>query len=327
MRRREFVTLLGGAVAWPLATRAEQPAGMRHIGLLMGLAKDEESSRRLAAFRLGLRELGWKENENVQIEERWGVADMGLIRRYAAELVDLRPDVIVVEAARTAPVVQQATRTIPIVFVGLSDPIAQGLVESLAHPGGNITGFTLFEWSIMGKLLEALKQFAPGITHVAAPFNPDNPSAALHGRAFEAAAATLAIQPIKAPVHDGAEIERVIETLAGEPNSGLLLLPDLTTIIHRDLIIRLAAKYRLPAIYSYKIFASDGGLMSYGVDIVELFRRSASYVNRILRGEKPGDLPVQQPVKFELVINLKTAKALGLEISPMLLARADEVIE
>ena len=325
MRRREFIALLGGAAAWPLAAHA-QPDRTPRIALFMGIADDAEGRRRAAAFRQALQQLGWKEGSNVRIDERWGVADTEVIRASAIELLQLNPNVIVVQGARAVPILQRATKSIPIVFVSISDPLGRGIVTSMARPGGNVTGFQLFEFSVVGKLLEALKQIAPKVTRVAFLVNPDNPAADFFVRSFEALAPSLAVQPVITRVQNSSDIVGAIETFAHEAG-GLLLPPDDTTIVHRKLVVALAARHKLPAIYSFRVFVADGGLMSYAVDVVDLFRRSASYVDRILKGEKPGDLPVQQPTKFDLTLNLKTAKALGLDVPPMLLARADEVIE
>ena len=326
MRRREFIALIGGgAAAWSLAAQA-QPDRTPRIALFMGIADDAEGRRRAAAFRQALQQLGWKEGSNVRIDERWGVADTEVIRASAIELLQLNPNVIVVQGARAVPILQQATKSIPIVFVSISDPLGRGIVTSMARPGGNVTGFQLFEFSVVGKLLEALKQIAPKVTRVAFLVNPDNPAADFFVRSFEALAPSLAVQPVITHVQNSSDIVGAIETFAHEAG-GLLLPPDDTTIVHRKLVVALAARHKLPAIYSFRVFVADGGLMSYAVDVVDLFRRSASYVDRILKGEKPGDLPVQAPTKFDLTLNLKTAKALGLEVPPTLLARADEVIE
>jgi putative tryptophan/tyrosine transport system substrate-binding protein len=249
-----------------------------------------------------------------------------VIRASAIELLQLNPSVIVVQGARAVPILQQATKTIPIVFVSISDPVGRGIVTSMARPGGNITGFQLFEFSVIGKLLEALKEVAPKVSRVACLVNPDNPAADFHVRSFETVAPSLAVQPLIARVHNSADIAQAIEAFADQ-NGGLLLPPDDTTVVHRKLVVTLAARHRLPTVYSFRSFVADGGLMSYAVDVVDLFRRSASYVDRILRGEKPGELPVEAPTRFELSLNLQTAKALGLTVPPTLLARADEVIE
>jgi len=326
IRRREFITLIGGAAAgWPMAVRA-QPDRVPRVALFMGIADDAEGRRRAAAFRQALQQSGWKEGSNVHIDERWGVADTDVIRASAIELLQLSPSVIVVQGARAVPILQQATKTIPIVFVSISDPVGRGIVTNMARPGGNITGFQLFEFSVIGKLLEALKEIAPKVARVACLVNPDNPAADFHVRSFEAVAASLAVKPVIARVHNSADIVQAIEGFANQ-TGGLLLPPDDTTLVHRKLVVTMAARHRLPAVYSFRSFVVDGGLMSYAVDVVDLFRRSASYVDRILRGEKAGDLPVQAPTRFELSLNVQTAKALGVEIPPTLIARADEVIE
>jgi putative ABC transport system substrate-binding protein len=330
MKRREFITLIGGgaAAAWPLAARAQQAERMRRVGILMQYHEgDVEIRARVEVFRQELRKLGWTEGSNLRIDERWSADNMGRIRDHAAELVNLNPDVILVAGRRAVPIVQQQTRSIAVVFVGISDPVASGLVASLARPGGNLTGLSQIEFSLIEKLVEGLRELAPGITRVALISNPDNPATVLYSRSFEAAALSLAMRPVIFPVHEPGEIERAIEMFARELNGGVVFPPDLTILIHRKLVVSLAAKYRLPAVYTNRAYVADGGLMSYGVEVLDLYRRAASYVDRILRGEKPSELPVQQPTKYELLINLKAAKALGLTVPPTLLARADEVIE
>jgi putative tryptophan/tyrosine transport system substrate-binding protein len=328
VRRREFITLLGGAaVAWPMAAHAQE-GRMRRIAVLTEYAaSDPEGQARVGAFRRGLRELGWIDSRNVWIDVRWAAADPSLLRAYAAELVEMMPDVILVNNAQGLTAVQRARRDIAIVFAGVSDPVGLHFVDSLARPGGNVTGFTTFEFSPVAKLLEALKEIAPSVTRVALIFDPDNPSSAGHLHSFESAAPSFAVKSIAASVHSPVEIERAIEDFARERDGGLLVPPNTTLTSHRDLIVGLAARFRLPAVYPFKVFVTAGGLMSYGADRVEQFLRAASYVDRILKGAKPGDLPVQQPSKFELFINLKTAKTMGLDVPPTLLARADEVIE
>ena len=329
MRRRQFITLLGGAaVAWPVAARAQQLERMRRIGVLMSLAEDDPEDRpRRAAFQQALRELGWSEGGNLRIDYRWFGGDPVRARAMAKELVDLQPDLIVATATSGLAALALQMRAIPIVFVAVSDPVGQGFVASLARPGGNATGLTFFEFSVAGKMLETLKQIAPAVSRVALAFNPDNLSNPPFLRAIEAAAHALAVELTRAPMRDGGEIEAAIAAAARHGGSGLLFLPDPFTNAHRDLIVGLVARHRLPAMYFLRSFVAAGGLISYGVDVIDLFRRAAPYVERILRGAKPADLPVQQPTKFELAINLKSAKALGLEVPPMLLARADEVIE
>jgi putative ABC transport system substrate-binding protein len=328
MNRREFMTLLGGtAAAWPLVARAQQSGRVRRIGALMGIAEnDPESQARITAFLQRLQELGWTEGHNVRIDYRFAGGDTRRMRAYAAELVGLAPDVILVQSNDGLAALRQETRTVPIVFAVVADPVGSGFVESLARPGGNITGFTIFEPSLGGKWLQALKEIAPGVTRVAAILHPETTANVEFLRAAEAAASSFGVTLTAAGVHDAAEIERAVTAFATEPNGGLVV-PHPVTAAHRDLIIGLAARHRLPAVYSFRFFATAGGLMAYGNDAVDLFRRAASYVDRILKGEKPGELPVQAPTKFELVINLKTANALGLTVPPNLVARADEVIE
>jgi putative ABC transport system substrate-binding protein len=323
MKRREFITLLGGAAAWPLAARAQQPQRTRLVGILMPFPESDAAQQtRFRAFRQELTKLGWSEGSDVQFDVRWTTDNMGLVRTAATDLVQLKPDVIVTVGDRIIPVLTQLTRSIPIVAVA-SDFLGSGFVESLARPGGNVTGFSLIEFSVIGKVVETLKQMAPGISRVGIIYNPDNPVGAIYLNSFKADAAQLAVQPIDLPVHGPAEIERAIARLAEQPNGGFITPPDLTIAALATEITTLAARYRVPAIYSGSPFyVRRGGLASYGPDIEEVYRRQASYVDRVLRGEKPSDLPIQQPTNYQLVINLKTAKALGLEIPPTLLARA-----
>jgi ABC-type uncharacterized transport system substrate-binding protein len=329
MRRREFITLIGGAAAsWPLAARAQQAERMRRIGVLMGTSESDPNQKAMvSAFTGSLADLSWKEGTNIRIETRWAEGDLARLRVQAAELARLAPDALFVQGTPGATALRQGAPTTPLVFVMITDPVSSGLVSSLAYPGGNITGFTNYEFSMGGKWLEFLKEIAPETTRVAVIFNPDNPALSGQLRSVEAAGPNLAIQVAAKPARNAEEFERAISAVAAEPNGGLLVLLDFVTLAHRDLIIRLAAQHRLPAGYTLRVFPASGGLISYGVDSLDLFRRGASYVDRILKGAKPADLPVQQPIKFELVINLKTAKALGLTVPPMLLARADEVIE
>jgi ABC-type uncharacterized transport system substrate-binding protein len=338
LRRREFITLIGGAAAspilYPLAGRAQQKDGMRRIGMLTVIPEsDRESQVRIAAFQTGLRQLGWMEGSNVRIDVRSTARDLARAKTYAAELVGLKPDVIVCDAISTLEALWQETRTIPIVFMLVSDPIDGGFAATLAQPGGNVTGLTSYEFSMAGKWAELLKQIAPRLVRVALIFNPEAAPFAGHYETFsflreaKTAARSLAVEPIEASVHDVGDLERSITSFAAEPNGGLIILPDEFVAIHRELLFRLASRYLLPAVYPFRYYAASGGLISYGTDTVDLHRRAAWYVDRILKGTHPGDLPIQQPTKFELVINLKTAKTLGLEIPPMLLARADEVIE
>ena len=328
MKRREFITLLGGVAAWPQAARAQQPDRVRRIGVLQPLNEsDPEGQLRKVVFLRGLQKFGWKEGANVMIDYRWGGSDADRIRLYAAELSGMRPDVIWTTGALGLLPLKRATRDIPIVFTQVYDPVGSGFVTSLTRPGGNITGFTLGEFSMGGKILEVLKEVAPQVSRVAVILNLDQPPHVAMWRAIEATAPSFGVRLTPADVQGPAEIERAIEAFAREPNGGLIVLPGPIAIIHRELITALAARHRLPAAYAFRFFVTDGGLVSYGVDAADQSRQAAGYVDRILKGEKPADLPVQQPTKFELVINLKTAKALGLEIPPMLLARFDEVIE
>jgi putative tryptophan/tyrosine transport system substrate-binding protein len=330
MKRREFITVLGGAMAWPLAARAQQRDPMRRIGVLMGYAEsDSEGQAFIAAFRDELQKLGWAENRNIQIEYRWAtLGDPDLMQRFAKELVTLQPDLILSHNTPTTAAMLQQTRAIPIVFALVVDPIGTGFVASLPRPGGNATGFIAIEGSMAGKWLELLKEIAPRVTRVAFLFNPATAPYAEHFlNPFKVAAASFAVEGIAAPVHDTSEIEIVIAAQAREPNGGLIVMPSAFATLHRMEITSLAARYGLPAIYPYRFFSELGGLGSYGIDFRDNFRRAASYVDRILKGAKPSELPVQAPVKFELVINLKTAKALGLDVPSLLQQRADEVIE
>ena len=326
--RREFVALLASTAVWPFAARAQHSERMRRIGVLMGLvANDPEAQSRVAAFENSLRELGWVKGRNLSIEYRWAGDGDGL-RGHVAELLAMEPDLILANTTPVTAVLQKQSRGVPIVFTQVSDPVGQGFVSNLAHPGGNLTGFTSFEFSIGTKWLEALKQTAPHVMRVLLMFNPQSaPFAELFLGPVEAAAPHLSVAPIRAAVRDTADVDRVFDALAGEQNAGLMVLPDISMTNYREVIVALAARHRVPAIYPFRYFAVSGGLMSYGTDLGEVSWRAASYVDRILKGEKPGDLPVQAPTKYELVINLKTAKALGLDVSPTLLALADEVIE
>ena len=329
MKRREFISLLGGAAAaWPLAARAQSSERVRRIGALMYLAADDpESPARVAAFARGLQEFGWIEGRNIQIEYRWGGGDMDRVRRYAAELVALAPDVILVSSGSALAALQNATRTVPIVFVNVTDPVGAGYVASLSRPGANTTGFTLFEYSLSAKWLELLKEIAPGVTRAAVLRDTTVGSGVGQYAIIQAMAPSFGVELRPIDLRNPGEIERGVVAFAREPNGGLIIVGAPPGLVHRDLIITLAARHRLPAVYPYPYFAHSGGLVSYGPDAVSHFRLAAGYVDRILKGEKPGDLPVQAPTKYELVINLKTAKALGLEVPPTLLARADEVIE
>jgi putative ABC transport system substrate-binding protein len=327
MRRRAFITLLGGAaVSWPLAARAQQGERMRRIGVLMHTTADEpESQARVAAFLQGLQEVGWSVGRNVRIDYRWSAADRGRLGKYAAELVALSPDVILAGVRGTASALQQASRTIPIVFAQGIDPVGAGNVESPARPGGNATGFTQFEYSLSGKWLELLKEVVPGVTRTAVVRDSDGAAGIGQWAVIQALASGVELSPID--LREDGEVERRIAAFARAPNGGLIVTVSSAATIRRDLIVTLATRYRLPAVYPYRFYAAAGGLISYGPDLVEPYRRAAGYVDRILKGEKPADLPVQAPTRYQLVINLKTAKALGIEIPPTLLARADEVIE
>jgi putative ABC transport system substrate-binding protein len=329
MRRREFITLLGGAAAaWPLAARAQQRERMRRIGVLMNLAADDpEGQARLAAFLQSLQEAGWTVGHNAQIDIRWGAADAEQIRNQAIEMVARAPDVILASSPVVLVPLRDATRTIPIVFAAVSDPVAAGFVASLARPGGNATGFSVFEYGFSVKWLELLKELAPHVTRVAVLQELGNPGGLPQFAAIQALAPSLRVEVSTLWMRDAAEIEQAVTAFARSPNGGLIATRTTGAIIHRDLIIKLAARYRLPAVYGYRFFAAAGGLASYGDDVVNQYRLAAGYVDRILKGEKPADLPVQAATKYELVINLKTAKALGLDVPATLLARADEVIE
>ena len=329
MKRREFITLLGGAaVVWPFAARAQQPERVRRIGVLMNLAADDpEGQARLAAFGQGLSELGWTAGRNIRIDTRWGAANADSIRRDAAELVALAPDLILATFSAAVAALQQATRSMPIVFVTVIDPVGAGLVESLARPGGNTTGYTLFEYGQSGKWVELLKEIAPRVTRAAILRDPTTAAGGGQLGAIQGAAAALGVELNPVSVRDPGEIERAITAFPRGPNDGLIVTVSVQAAIHRDLIIALAARHGLPAVYPGRLFILGGGLVSYGPDLTVQYRRAAGYVDRILKGEKPADLPVQAPTKYELVINLKTAKALGIEVPPTLLARADEVIE
>jgi putative ABC transport system substrate-binding protein len=328
VKRREFITLLGGAaVAWPLAARAQQSERVRRIGVLMNLAADDpESQRRMTGFVQALQALGWTDGRNVKIDYRWGAGDVELYRRYAAELLALMPDVILVSGTPVMEVLRGLTRTLPIVFVQVADPVSAGYVESLAHPGGNATGFTVFEYGFSAKWLELLKETAPSVKRVGVLRDPATGGIGQLA-ALQSVAPSLGVELRAIGVLDADEVERGVVAFARGSNGGLIVTGNPLTSVHRTLIITLAAKHQLPTIYPFRFFAVSGGLISYGADTLEPYRRAAGYVDRILKGEKPGDLPVQAPTKFELVINLKTAKVLGLEIPPPVLARADEVIE
>jgi putative ABC transport system substrate-binding protein len=328
-KRREFITLLGGAAAvWPLAARAQQPERVRRVGVLMsGGERDPETQLRMGAFREGLQKLGWAEGRNLHIDYRWGGGSIERTRNYAAELVALKPDVIFGAPTSAAVPLHRETRTIPVVFAQVPDPVGLGLVESLSRPGGNVTGFALFEYAIALKWLELLKQIAPHVTRVAILYDPEQPTSPGYITTIEATAPSFRVQIQPHPARDAEGIERAIETLVAEPNGGLILLPGALMTSHRDLIISLTARHRLPSIFAFRFYVAAGGLASYGVDNLDLYRRAAGYVDRVLKGETPANLPVQFADKFELLINLKTAKALGLDVPVSLLARTDEVVE
>jgi len=330
MQRREFITLLGGAAAaWPRAARAQQADRMRRVGVLESRAADDPEGRaRLAVFAQGLRELGWTEGRNVRIDYRWGTVDADRYRTYAAELVALAPDVILASASVSVAALQHTTRTVPIVFVNVIDPVGAGFVASLARPGGNATGFTLFEYSLSGKWLELFKEIGPNLTRIAILRDPAIAAGIGQFAVIQAMAPpSLGVELSPIDERDGSEIERDIAAFARAPNGGLIVTASQGAVANRELIITLAARHRLPAVYPFRYFVTSGGLISYGPDTTEQYRRAPGYVDRILKGEKAADLPVQAPTKYELAINLKTAKALGLTVPPLLLARADQVIE
>jgi putative ABC transport system substrate-binding protein len=328
IQRREFIAGLGGAAAWPLAARAQQGDRMRRIGVLhAGAADDSVSLSAVATLAQGLQELGWVIGRNIQIEYRWGGGEADRISRHAAELIALAPDLILATGSVSVTPLQQATRTIPIIFVNVADPVGAGLVESLARPGGNVTGFEGYEYSLGGKWVELLRQIAPRVTRAVVLRNPVISGGIGQFAAIQAAAASLGVALRPLDVHDAGEIERAIAAFAREPNGGLIMTGSTVASLHRDLIIALAARHRLPAVYPYRYFITSGGLISYGPNPIDPWRQAAGYVDRILKGEKPADMPVQAPTRYELVINLKTAKALGLDVPATVYARADEVIE
>ena len=329
MQRREFITLLGGAVAgWPLAVRAQQPEQVRRIGVLTGIAgNDAEIKVRIAAFSQELQRLGWTEGRNVRTDIRGGAGNTAATRKYAAELVALASDVILAIGNVTLAPLLEATRTVPVVFTVVIDPVGAGFVDSLSRPGGNVTGFMMFEYSFVAKWLELLKEIAPSVTRAAVLRDPTIPAGIGQFAVIQSVAPSLGIEVNAINVHDPGEIERAITAFARTGNGGLIVTANPGTVIHRDLIITLAARHKLPAVYNGRQFVADGGLISYGPNLVDQTRQAAVYVDRILKGEKPSNLPVQAPTRYELVINLRTAKALGLTIPPAVLARADEVIE
>jgi putative tryptophan/tyrosine transport system substrate-binding protein len=327
-RRRDFIALLGGAAAWPLAAHAQQRTRVRRIGVLAGSAADDaDAHTRLAALRQGLQRLGWIEGHNLQIDARWGAGDAAATKRAATELAALAPDVIVASGSAGAAAALQSTRTVPIVFVIVPDPVGSGFVESLVQPGGNATGFMMFEYNLSAKWLELLKEIAPGVTRAAVLRDPAITAGIGQFSVIQSVAPSVGVDVSAINMRDGAEIERAVTAFARRPNGGLILTASALAAIHRDLVVSLAGRYKLPAVYVSRFFVAGGGLVSYGPDFVDQFRRAAEYVDRILKGEKPADLPVQAPIKYELAISLKTAKALGLDVPATLLARADEVIE
>jgi putative tryptophan/tyrosine transport system substrate-binding protein len=327
--RRDFITLLGGAAAaWPLTASAQQPDRMRRIGVLLQVAEGDPQARiEVAAFLRELQELGWSESCNVRIDTRWGGGNADRIRKYAAELVALAPEAVLAPGGTVVAALQEASRNVPIVFVNVTDPVGRGYIASLAQPLGNATGFTSFEFGMGGKWLEVLKEIAPRVTRAAVLRDPAITAGIGYLAAIHALAPSIGVQVIPVDVRTTSDIERAVATFARTPMGGLIVTADPAAIVHREAIITLAARHRLPAIYPYRFFVTSGGLISYGLDNIEQYRLAAGYVDRILKGEKPRDLPVQAPTKYELVINLKTAKTLGIEVPPTLLARADEVIE
>jgi putative tryptophan/tyrosine transport system substrate-binding protein len=327
VRRREFIAFIGGATAWPLSGYAEQPERVRRVGVLMGFRENDQFAQAMvAAFAQTLGRLGWVEGKNIRIDYRFAAGDPALFKAYAAELVGLAPDAVLASPGTSVAVLREQTRSIPIVFVLLPDPVGQGFVQSLARPGGNITGFSSFDAPLMGKWLELLKEVAPGVTHVAVIYNPGTAFVPLLNRGIEAAAPSFGMTVTPAPVHDDAAIEQAIAAEAREPGGGLICLPDSFNVAHRDVIVTAAARHSLPLIGTAE-FPRAGGLMSYNFNGVDLHAQAASYIDRILKGANPADLPVQQPTKYSLIINLKTAKALGLTVPPAMLDLADEVIE
>ena len=328
MKRREFITLLGGAVAWPLTARAQQPEQMRRIGVLMNVAADDpEAEARNTSFMQGLRELGWTVGGNLRIDYRWAAGDADRLSRDAAELVALAPDVVLASGTSTVGPLQRTTLTVPIVFAGVADPVGAGFIDSLARPGGNTTGFVQFEFGLTSKWLELLKEISPGITRVAVLREPGLTAAIAQFAALQAVAPSLRVELVPLNFRDPADIERTVAGFARSPSDGMVVTSGPLASVHRNIIITTAARHKLPAVYVSRYTVVDGGLVSYGPDFVDQYRQAASYVDRILKGEKPAELPVQVPTKYNLIVNLKTAKALGLDVPPALLARADEVIE
>jgi putative ABC transport system substrate-binding protein len=329
LKRRDFISLLGGAaVAWPLAARGQQPDGMRRIGFLHDYNElDPEGQAQVAAFREALQKLGWNEGRNVLLDYKSGAASNEMLRNYATEIVSRKPDVVLTAGATITASLQRASRRVPIVFVNVTDPVGAGVVETLARPGGNATGFTQFEFGISAKWLELLKEIAPAVSRVAVIRDPTARTGGGQLGAIQAVAPSLGVEVRPVDPHESEDIERSLSTFARDAKGGLIVTSSRLARVHRELIITLAARHRLPAVYAFRVYVAGGGLMFYGPDAIDPYRRAAGYIDRILKGEKPADLPVQAPTKYELVINLKTAKALGLTVPPTLLARADEVIE
>jgi putative ABC transport system substrate-binding protein len=328
VKRRQFITLLGGAAAWPLVARAQQGERMRRVGVLMGITEsDPEGQARVAAFQEALQKLGWTDGRNIRIDRRWGGGDADRLRAGAAELVGMKPDAIAAGGASALAALLKTTRIVPIVFVGVTDPVGAGFVESMAHPGGNATGFTQFEYGISGKWLELLKQIAPRVTRAAVIRDSDAAAGIGQLAAIQSVAPSVGVELSPVGVRDAGEIERAITAFARGSGGGLIVVSGATTARHRDLIITLAARHRFPAVYPFRYYATSGGLISYGPDTIDPYRRAAGYADRILRAANPADLPVQAPTKYETVLNLKTAKTLGLTVPDSVLARADEVIE
>jgi putative tryptophan/tyrosine transport system substrate-binding protein len=329
MRRREFITLLGGAAAWPLSARAQRPDQIRRVGVLMGLAEDDPDSKpRLGAFRQGLEKLGWSEGRNIHLDVRFVLpANEQQVQILVKELLALSPDVIVAQSTAPTAAFRRESRNVPIVFIAVGDPVGAGFIANLARPGSNLTGLTLYEGSVAGKWLAMLKEIDPRVTRAAFIINPKTSSFAHFAREAETMAQSLGIELAVSTIENAGDIGRVVESFASLPNGGLVLPPDATTTANRDLVVALAARYRLPAVYAWRQFVTAGGLMSHGTDFVELFRQTASYVDRILRGSSPAELPVQAPTRYQTVLNLKTAKALDLTVPASLLVAADEVIQ
>jgi putative ABC transport system substrate-binding protein len=328
MQRREFITLLCSSAAWPFVANAQQSEPMHRIGILMNrAASDAEGQARLATFKQALEQLGWNEARNIRIDIRWGEDKSELERKYAAELIALAPDILLASGTESVAALQPLSRTLPIVFAGVTDPVGAGFVDSLARPGGNATGFMIYEYSLGGKWLELLKQIAPSVTRAAVLRDPSNPAGIAMFGAIRATAQSLGVEVSPVSTLNAGEIERGIAVFARTPNGGLIVTPHASASVYRALIVTLAAQHKLPAVYPVRYHATGGGLMSYGPNVTDLFRLAAGYVDRILKGEKPADLPVQTPTKYELVINLRTAKALGLNVPNTLIGRADEVIE